>query len=266
MRRAALILAALLLIAAGDPKSETEHVVAPGETLSGIAQRAEVPRVLIVEANGLTPPYTLRVGQKLVIPRRRGHTVKPGETGLKIALEYEVPWRMIAQASGIDPKAPLKAGQKLVIPTLSAAPVATPSAAPTATPTASAIAWRWPIEGRVRRSFLARGGKSFHDGIDILGDKGEAVRASAAGTVIFAGDGPKEYGRTVIVHHGNRWTTTYSFLDRITVKDGERVRAGERIGLVGETGLATEPQLHFEIRRERAALDPVRYLPEPAGN
>ncbi len=266
MRRAAILLAGLLLIAAGDPKSETEHVVEPGETLSGIASRAEVPRVLIVEANGLIPPYTLRVGQKLVIPRRRNHTVKAGETGLKIALDYEVPWRAIAEASGIDAKAPLKAGQKLVIPTLSAAPAATPSPSPAPTPSATAIAWRWPVEGRVRRAFAPRGGKSFHDGIDILSPQGAAVRASAAGTVIFAGDGPKEYGKTVIVHHGNRWTTTYSFLERITVKDGERVRAGERIGIVGETGLATEPQLHFEIRRERAALDPRRYLPEPTGD
>ncbi|MGH6786379.1 MAG: peptidoglycan DD-metalloendopeptidase family protein [Novosphingobium sp.] len=262
MKRAALLAAAaLLLIAAADPKTETEHVVQPGETLSGIAQRAEVPRVLIVEANGLTAPYTLRAGQRLVIPRRRNHTVKPGETGLKIALEYAVPWRMIAEASGIDPKAPLRAGQKLVIPTLSAAPAVAPNPAPSPTSSAAAIAWRWPVEGHVRRAFAARGGKSFHDGIDILSTKGTAVRASAAGRVIFAGDGPREYGKTVIVHHGERWTTTYSFLDRITVSDGEQVRAGERIGLVGETGLATEPQLHFEIRRERAALDPARYLP-----
>ena len=264
MRRAALLLAGLLLVAASDPKTETEHVVASGETLSGIANRAEVPRVLIIEANGLTAPFTLRAGQKLIIPRRRSHTVKAGETGFGIAMEYGVPWRAIAEANGFDPKAPLKPGQKLAIPTLTA-PAATLAPAPSPT-AAAAREWRWPVEGRVRRAFAPRGGKSFHDGIDILADKGTAVRASAAGTVIFAGDGPREYGKTVIVHHGERWTTTYSFLDRITVKEGERVRAGERIGLVGQTGLATEPQVHFEVRRNRTALDPMRYLPEPGAD
>jgi len=65
----------------------------------------------------------------------------------------------------------------------------------------------------------------------------------------------------VILFHGGRWTTTYSFLSRVTVKEGDKVRAGERIGLVGDTGLAKEPQLHFEIRRNRVPLDPAKYLP-----
>jgi murein DD-endopeptidase MepM/ murein hydrolase activator NlpD len=272
IRRAGFLAAALLLLAAAsDPKSETEHVVKPGETLSGIAQRAEVPRVLIIEANGLQPPYQVRAGQKLVIPRRRSHVVKDGETGLGIALDYEVSWAAIAAASGIDPKASVKPGQRLVIPTQTPAAAATPSPspAPSATPSATPSAgpspaqYAWPVEGRIRRAFVARAGRAaFHDGIDILAPADTAVRASAAGTVIFAGDGPKEYGKTVIIHHGNRWTTTYSFLSRITVKEGDRVRASERVGLVGETGLATEPQLHFEVRRNRVALDPERYLPK----
>lgn len=271
IRRAGFLAAALMLLAAaGDPKSETEHVVKPGETLGGIAQRAEVPRVLIIEANGLQPPYALRAGQKLIIPRRRNHTVKEGETGLGIALDYEVTWAAIAAASGIDPKAPVRPGQRLVIPTPTRAAAATPSASPSSSPSASpspattraAPRYTWPVEGRIRRAFVARGGSAaFHDGIDILSPEGTAVRAGAAGTVIFAGDGPKEYGKTVIIHHGERWTTTYSFLSRITVKEGERIGAGERVGLVGQTGLATEPQVHFEVRRNRVALDPVRYLP-----
>jgi murein DD-endopeptidase MepM/ murein hydrolase activator NlpD len=101
-----------------------------------------------------------------------------------------------------------------------------------------------------------------HDGIDVLADEGTAVRAAAAGKVIFAGQGPEEYGLTVIVWHSGRWTTTYSYLSKITVKEGDPVGAGERIGLIGETGLAEEPQLHFEIRRNKIAQDPARYLPK----
>lgn len=278
MRRAAALLGlgALLLIGAADadPKTETEHTVKTGETLGGIANRAEVPRVLIIEANGLKAPFEVHAGQKLVIPRRRNHTVKDGETGFSIALDYGVPWSVIAAANGIDQQAPVKPGQVLAIPTLakgatSAAPAPQASAASTVTPPAkplkdtAAPAFGWPLHGKIRRKFTARGGKDdFHDGIDILTKLGTAVRASASGKVIFAGQGPKEYGLTVIVYHTGRWTTTYSFLDKVTVKEGDKVKAGERVGLAGQTGLAGEPQLHFEVRRNRVALDPVKYLPE----
>lgn len=277
MRRLAglgLALAALAAVpamaqtAAPDPKTATEHVVKPGETLGGIANRAEVPRVLIIEANGLKPPYTLKAGQKLVIPRRRSHTVKEGETGFSIAMDYGVPWSAIAAANGMQLDSPVKTGQSLVIPTVSAGTrhgaSPPPAPAPTVKPVADTPApkFAWPVSGKVRRAFLdskAKGGP--HDGIDVLSPAGTAVRASAAGEVIFAGQGPDDYGLTVILFHGGRWTTTYSFLSRVTVKEGDKVRAGERIGLVGDTGLAKEPQLHFEIRRNRVPLDPAKYLP-----
>lgn len=253
---------------AADPKTATEHVVRPGETLGGIASRAEVPRVLIIEANGLKAPYLLRAGQKLVIPRRRNHTVKEGETGFSIAMDYGVPWSTIAAANGMQLDSVVKAGQSLVIPTVSAGarhsaskpPEPAPAAKPAAdTPTPN---FAWPVSGKLRRAFLgpkAKGGP--HDGIDILAPAGTAARASAAGEVIFAGQGPEDYGLTVILFHGGRWTTTYSFLSRVTVKEGDKVRAGERIGLVGQTGLAKEPQLHFEVRRNRVPLDPAKHLP-----
>jgi murein DD-endopeptidase MepM/ murein hydrolase activator NlpD len=274
---AALLAAPLLAqeAKAPDPKTETTHVVKPGETLGGIAARAEVPRVLIIEANGLKEPYALRAGQKLVIPRRRSHTVKDGETGFSIALDYGVPWSSIAAANGLKVGDPVKAGQKLAIPTISSKAVVaaapTPSPSPSPSPSASAAAmadtpapkFAWPLTGKIRRTFVgaeAKGGP--HEGIDLLSPEGTAVRASAAGKVIFAGQGPEDYGLTVIVFHGGRWTTTYSFLSKVTVKEGDEVKAGERVGLVGETGMATEPQLHFEVRKNRVALDPAKFLPK----
>ncbi|MBS0482663.1 MAG: M23 family metallopeptidase [Proteobacteria bacterium] len=279
MRGAVLLLAAgVLLIAADepDPKAEASHTVKAGETLGGIANRAEVPRVLIIEANGLKAPYALRAGQTLVIPRRRTYEVKDGDTGFGIAMDQGVPWSAIAAASGIDPAAPVKPGQKLTIPTLARTPVRAAAPSPSPSPAAAstdipaelddtaAPALRWPVAGKVRRGFVAKvADKPWHDGIDVLAAKGTAIRAAAAGRVIYAGEGPKEYGLTVILYHGGRWTTTYSYLDKITVRDGDSVKAGERIGLNGQTGLAGEPQLHFEIRRNRVPLDPARYLPRP---
>ncbi len=249
-----------------DPKTETQHVVQDGETLGGIANRAEVPRVLIIEANHLKAPYAVKAGQKLVIPRRKSHVVKDGETTFDIAMDEGVQWEQIAAASGLKPSAKIKPGQKLVIPTLAGKAEMVPSPsistdAPKGLPDTVAPAFAWPLQGKIRRAFAAPlGSNSGHEGIDVLGTEGTAVRASAAGRVIFAGQGPEEYGLTVIIYHSGRWTTTYSYLSKITVKEGDKVKAGERIGLLGHTGLATEPQLHFEIRRNKVAQDPVRYL------
>ncbi len=264
-----------------DPLTETAHVVQPGETLGGIAVRAQVPRVLIIEANHLQPPYAIKPGQKLVIPRRRSYTVKAGETGFGIAMDLGVPWSAIAAANGLDAKAAVKPGQVLKIPTMAApraaaAPAPAPSPAPTAAASPAAAASTtaalppdtraprmiWPLHGEVKRGFTARdGAQTYHDGIDIAAAKGDSVHAAAEGKVIYAGQGPKEYGQTVIVYHSGRWTTTYAFLDKVTVKDGQHVLKGQQLGLAGQSGLAASPQLHFEVRRNRAAQDPITYLP-----
>ena len=186
MRRAAFLLPlALLLVAATEPDAlppnqATEHVVKPGETLGGIASRAEVPRVLIAEANGLKPPYVVRVGQRLVIPRTRHHTVTAGETGFTIAYTHGVPWRDIVVANGLDPAAALRPGQKLLIPTVLAQPAAPAPAtgiAPVARPSidaglpapdqAETPRFAWPVQGSVRRGFRPRSRANHHDGLDI---------------------------------------------------------------------------------------------------
>ncbi|MFA7602641.1 MAG: M23 family metallopeptidase [Novosphingobium sp.] len=262
MKRAALLPAALLLIAAHEPEpapvppdQETEHLVRPGETLSGIANRAKVPRVLIAEANGLKPPYVVRAGQTLKIPRTRRHTVIRGDTGFSIAYRHGVPWRDIAVANGIDTEAPLRPGQVLLIPTIIAVPDSAPAAAP-------APRFAWPVAGTVRRGFAARGTSDYHDGIDIRVPEGTAVRAAAAGKVVFAGSEPRQFGKLVVLDHGNGWNSAYAFLSRITVREGDDVRAGERVGLSGRTGLAKGPEVHFELRRNNRPVDPAKELPE----
>lgn len=277
MKRALLVLLALPLLLAAKPKDETGaeretlHVVEPGETLAGIAKRAVVPRVLIIEANGLKPPYRVRAGQQLVIPRRRSHTVKRGETGFAIAYQYGIPWRAISTASGIDPADPVKVGQKLVIPTISAAPppVADPDQ-PAANADADAkpgfglspaVAFVWPAPGKVLRSFKPRGVRGAHDGIDLAGEMGSAVRAAAAGKVVYAGNEPAKFGNLVIVQHGEDWFTAYAKLQKVTVKKGKRVKAGERVGLLGNTGETSRTELHFEVRRDGVPLDPLELLP-----
>ena len=274
MRRAKLLgvlLTALapLLLAAGEPilppDQETEHVVKPNETLSGIAQRAGVPRILIIEANHLTAPYALRAGQKLTIPRTRHHTVGAGDTRFTISYLYGVPWQDIAVANGIEPTAAIKSGQQLLIPSVIAAPPAATATTAASQPAAAAAAetrFVWPLAGNVRRGFTPRGrSTNYHDGIDIPVRDGTAVRASAAGKVLFAGQEPRQFGKLVVIDHGGGVQSAYAFLSRITVKEGDEVRQNERVGLSGHSGQARGSELHFEIRRNNRPVDLMEQLP-----
>lgn len=267
----------------GDPATATRHTVKPGETLGGIALRARVPRVLIIEANGLAAPYGVRAGQVLVIPRRRDHVTRAGETGFAIAMDYGVPWSAIAAANGLKPDARVRAGQKLVIPTLTKAPFPPAATGPdrdddadeaappqSASPQSAPLRFVWPAPGKVRRSFAARakgagsretGRGSPHDGIDIAGQRGDPVRAAAPGLVWYAGKEPNLYGNVVILDHGQGWFSAYAKLAKVTVRKGETVRAGERVGLIGNTGSTPTTELHFEIRRKTVPVDPLKVLP-----
>jgi len=278
VRQRLLLLAALpVLLGAGEPapakapdlKDVTEYTVKPGETLGGIARRVEVPRVLIIEANGLKPPHHVRAGQVLVIPRRRSHIVAAGETGFAIAYAYGVPWSLIATANGLERDAKVRAGEKLVIPTPSkpgvaeAAAEAAAAAEPAKAERGAPLAFAWPATGPVRRGFTPRGQRGSHDGIDITGPEGAAVRAAAPGTVAFAGGGARSFGNLVIIDHGKGWFSAYAKLQKVTVKKGEAVRKGERVGLLGHTGSTPQTELHFEIRHKTVPQDPLALLPEP---
>jgi murein DD-endopeptidase MepM/ murein hydrolase activator NlpD len=228
------------------------HVVAPGETLRGIANRAEVPLVVIAEANGLAQPYAIRSGQRLAIPRQRSHLVKSGETGFGIAYQYGVPFTAIALANGLDDVGTVKTGQRLIIPAL--LPERTPAARgdqPYFAP---------PHDGQVLLGWRRRPDGGGHEGIDFAVAPGDMVRAAAGGTVLVADEDDKRFGRLVVIDHGNGWQSRYGHLSRITVAKGETVTAGERIGLGGQAGEAERPELHFEIRHGGEPVDPAPLL------
>ena len=122
----------------------------------------------------------------------------------------------------------------------------------------------WPLTGALTSGFGRRnisvGGNTFHGGIDLRAARGAPVGASRSGTVSRAGWGGA-YGYVVYVDHPDGSQTRYAHLDDILVSVGERVRQGERVGLVGSTGASTGPHLHFEIRFGGSAVNPLDYLP-----
>jgi murein DD-endopeptidase MepM/ murein hydrolase activator NlpD len=122
----------------------------------------------------------------------------------------------------------------------------------------SAAGLIWPCDGVVVSGFGMRWGR-MHEGIDIGCAYGTPNRAAAAGTVIYAG-WLGGYGNLVVVDHGNGLSTAYAHASSILVSVGQSVSQGETVSLVGSTGNSTGPHLHFEVRINGVAVDPLPYL------
>ena len=119
----------------------------------------------------------------------------------------------------------------------------------------------WPLQVPVLGDPFGPRGNKFHSGIDIVAPSGTPVYAARAGKVVYSGWADGGYGFLVVVSHGRGERTWYAHLSRIDVRRGVLVDKGVRIGLVGATGDATGPHLHFEVRIRGAAIDPLRALP-----
>ena len=122
----------------------------------------------------------------------------------------------------------------------------------------------WPVRGWISSGFGSRvsplsGEKGYHTGVDIANDMGTPVRATADGRVAYAGwEGG--YGKLVVVEHGHGFSTYYGHLSEIKAAVGQTVRRGATLGLMGQTGDATGPHVHYEVRVYGAAVDPTKYM------
>ncbi len=133
------------------------------------------------------------------------------------------------------------------------------SGAPAVTPSApSASGFIWPVAGAVTSGFGWRWGR-MHEGIDIAAATGTPIGASASGTVIYAG-WMSGYGNLVVVDHGGGVATAYAHMSSIAAGVGQGVSQGQTIGYVGCTGHCFGPHLHFEVRLNGSAVDPLGYL------
>lgn len=119
----------------------------------------------------------------------------------------------------------------------------------------------WPVDrARLTRGFLPKKRKP-HLGIDLASARGTPVFSAAQGRVVYAGRDFRGYGRMVLIESKNEWATLYAHLDKIYVNEGQSVQIGETIGSMGRTGRATGTHLHFELRKNKAPVNPLVYLP-----
>ncbi|MEE8247373.1 MAG: M23 family metallopeptidase [Alphaproteobacteria bacterium] len=224
--RGALIAAGLLAASCASTPTGAVHVVRPGENVYRIARHYGVPPERVVRANRIRDVTDIAVGQRLVIPGSRREQPRYSLTPPEAVL------RSVAARPGGREQALREAD----------------------------LRFRWPVRGKVSSRYGWRRGRK-HEGIDIPARRGTPVLAAEGGRVIHSGKGLGAYGTVVIVKHSGHYTTVYAHNRRNLVRKGEFVEKGQVIGEVGSTGNASGTHLHFEIRRDRRADDPLRYLP-----
>jgi hypothetical protein len=117
----------------------------------------------------------------------------------------------------------------------------------------------WPIRGWITRSFQGKRGDDYHPGLDLVAEEGTPIRAAGDGIVLVAGWN-EEYGNFVVIEHGFGLSSLYAHNNSLTVQKEDRVKAGDAIAFLGNTGRSTGAHLHFEVRRNGIAVDPRNYL------
>lgn len=351
----------------------SDYIVAPGDTLSTVAQRTNTPIRSLIDMNGLQPPYGLAPGMRLALKQRSQYEVQSGDSLEDLASRYGVSQSDLVAINNLTPPYTLRPGQKLNIPsqsessnlpaltasavppptpagsvssaplppppgnapaktdspTVSAVPLPAPSAPapktaapatitpapqsalpapPAATPPAPVTGQQatapapavntpkaktpeeadaateaamdaveaakgsgpaagsgkgpfvWPVQGKVIGAFGSSKEGLKNDGINIAAPLGAPVVAAADGTVAYAGNELRGFGNMVLIRHDGGYVTAYAHNANLLVKKGDKVKRGQTIARVGQTGAVFGPQLHFEIRKGTQPVDPMSFL------
>src|SRR5215204_1405538 len=233
------------------------HIVAPGETLTKISRIYKKSPVELAKINKMEQQATLRIGDKIVIPGLRTTNVQP----------KDAPKATDAKPLGTPPKAPPPKQAAVTSEPTQSASVVTPAGEAPAAATGSLKAvegappsFRWPVKARIIAGFGPRTNGQQNDGINLAVPEGTPVKAAEDGVVAYAGSELKGYGNLVLVRHSNGYVTAYAHAKELMVKRGDPIKRGQVIAKSGQTGNVDAPQLHFEIRKGPAPVDPMPML------
>ncbi|WP_319519692.1 peptidoglycan DD-metalloendopeptidase family protein [uncultured Martelella sp.] len=242
------------------PESGNVYTVKSGDSLYVIAKENGVTVDSLKAANGLTSA-NIRIGQKLQIPTggaAPAQPVTPVQTATAEPQQQQTAPKQTAAAETEKPKPyqPPAAENEVVVED-----VAVRSDAGEDVPQGTGIAtYRWPVKGAVVVGFGQPYGDDLSEGIDISVPQGTPIKAAENGVVVYADDGLSDYGNAILIRHDDGRVTVYGYAEELTVKRGDSVQRGQTIATSGMTGKATRPMVHFEVRDNTKAVDPMPYL------
>jgi len=270
------------------PAGARTVTVAAGDSLYAISRRTGVPVGELKRLNGITDVHRLRPGTVLVLGAAGGNQVA-GRTdfGQRDQSGRSQPYRAPAgrSQSGLIPTKPIRTvaiGRDMSAPAANGrASAGAPRILNGAESGVAAAAWpaeperdtsaaerdgsaaskfRWPAKGRIIATFNQGDRGAKNDGISISLPIGTPIHAVEAGTVAYAGSELKGYGNLILLRHENGWVSAYAHASELLVARGDKVERGQVIAKAGRSGGVTQPQLHFELRREAKPVDPLPHM------
>ncbi len=233
------------------------YMVRRGDTLSGIADDFNVSLDTVVSFNGIKNARSLQPGAILKIPSMSGilYVAKPGDSARAVADANGVSADRVIEANGLMSDT-LEGGRSLFLPDAKLASFTLREI--------SGDLFAWPARGWISSWYGWRGdpfsgARVFHNGIDIGVDMGTPVHAAMDGYVSETGYN-SGFGNYIVLSHHAGWMSLYGHLQAISVKEGQRVSAGQRIALSGNTGYSTGPHLHFSVFKNGRTVNPFNVL------
>ncbi len=247
--------------------SSRQHIVKSGETLYSIAWRYGLDYKALARNNGVKNNFLIYAGQTLILPAKaRSNSPRssvssvPKATTSKRTSSASVNRPSstkdnVSRKQASTPTSTVKKTSRSENQSTSTSRVAKSNSSN------GKVVWQWPTKGKVITNFSSANGAN--KGIDLKGKKGDSVRAAALGRVVYAGSGLRGYGKLVIIKHNDTYLSAYAHNDRIRVKEGQNVKAGQHIADIGSSGSRTESvKLHFEIRQNGQPVNPLKLLPK----
>ena len=294
-----ILLAAVLVACSSNGKkwNPEDYTVKSGDTVYSIAWRYELDPEAFAAWNGLPSSRLIKAGQRLHTRKpwnfdakaspsaKAADTTKTrastksysnekwvkaekGDSLYGISRRYGVSVADLVQLNQLKKPYVIQPGQTVFLKPLKTAThkSATPSRRSTASqPTKTqpvrwptSVKWQRPATGKIIKKFNRKRNDS--KGIDIAGKLGDKVVASAGGKVVYSGDGLISYGKLIIIKHNQSFLSAYAYNDKLLVKEGDSVKAGQKIAEIGRKDKLS-PRLHFEIRKNGKPVDPLKYLP-----
>lgn len=243
-----------------------EYIVVAGDNLTRIAENHGIQLGVLEYLNPKVSSNLLKIGQKLVIINENGifYKVEKGDTLDSIAKHYKVEKEDIIKINKLDVEKPLNVGDEIYIKDPNLRTFINKQIIRRKSNDKKAMGFIMPIKysgisspfGNRFHPVLKR--YIYHSGVDLRA-RFIPVYASKSGTVSYAGI-MRGYGKIIIITHSNGYETRYAHLDKIGVRKGSYIRRGELIGKTGQSGRVTGPHLHFEIRKNGKALNPMRFV------
>ena len=261
------------------------YEVRRGDNLYSISRKLNLSISSLIKLNKIAPPYKIFPKQNLILPKRSFYKVKKGETLYSISRRYKTDVYSISKLNNLKNINSIYEGQVLKIygdikietknnysgninkanikkidskkKSLKATIKKTPNFKQTFSKNSKFI---WPVKGKIISKYGKSSDGFFNDGININSKLNQKVSASNDGVIIYSGNEIPGYGNLVLIKHSQNWITAYAHLGKVSIEKGDKVKKGQIIGLVGKTGNVRKPQLHFEIRKGKEAVNPLNYL------